>query len=498
MHKIKYPLSIRRKLTMDPFTKQYINGTWKLGSSEKTIEDLNPYTGQKIVTIQSANKKDLDEAFHAAKEAQPKWASMTVTEKQGHFQKLIDVLVAEKETIIDWLIKESGSTHLKATMEFDSALGIARESMSFITRIEGRILPSTVPNKENRVYRIPKGVVGIIGPWNFPFHLTMRSVAPALATGNSVVIKPASDTPITSGLIFGMLFEKAGFPQGLVNVVVGKGSEIGDEFVVHPIPKLISFTGSTEVGKRVGENAGRTLKDVALELGGNNVMVVLKDAHIEQAAKAAVFGKFFHQGQICMSLNRIIVDKEIHDDFVNEFVKLVSQLKYGDPSDHSTFVGPVINKEQIERIQKDLNESVQQGAEVIYGGKVKGCLMQPTVLKNVKNDMPIAQNEIFGPVAAIIKSEDENEAIKIANDSPYGLSGSIFTEDRHHGAQLAMQIETGMIHVNDQSVNEEAHIPFGGEKDSGIGRFNGEWAIDKFTTVKWIGVQNGYREYPKF
>lgn len=478
------------------FTNQYISGTWKLGSSEKTIENFNPYTGEKILTIQSANKRDLDEAFQAAKEAQPKWANMTVVEKQASFQKLIDVMLAEKDTIIDWLIKESGSTRLKANIEFESALGVVKETMSFPTRMAGTILPSISPNKENRVYRIPKGVIGIIGPWNFPFHLTMRSVAPALATGNSVVIKPASDTPVTSGLIFGMLFEKAGFPKGLVNVVVGKGSEIGDEFVIHPIPKLISFTGSTEVGRRIGENAGRNLKDVALELGGNNAMIVLKDANVKRAAKAAVFGKFLHQGQICMALNRMIVDKEVHDEFVNEFVKLVSHLKYGDPSDETTFVGPVINREQVERIQEDLKASIEQGAEMVYGGAVEECLMQPVVLKNVKNDMPITQNEIFGPVAAIIKVENEDEAIKMANDSPYGLSGSIFTEDRHHGVELAMKIETGMIHINDQSVNDEPHVPFGGEKDSGIGRFNGDWAIEKFTTVKWIGVQSGYREYP--
>lgn len=482
----------------DNFTMQYINGTWKEGSSEKTIENFNPYTGEKLLTIRSASAKDLDEAYRAAKEAQPNWANATAAEKQGLLQKLVDVMLEEKDEIIDWLIKESGSTRLKSMIEFDSALGILKESMSFTTRMAGSILPSIFPNKENRVYRLPKGVVGVIGPWNFPFHLTMRSVAPALATGNSVVIKPASDTPVTSGLMIGKLFDKAGFPKGLVNVVVGRGSEIGDEFVIHPIPNLISFTGSTEVGRRIGENAGKHLKDVALELGGNNVMVVLKDANIKEAAKAAAFGKFLHHGQICMALNRIIVEKEVHDQFVDEFVKLVSQLKYGDPADEATFVGPLINEEQVARIQKDLQESIKQGAEQIYGGKVEGCLMQPTVLKNVTNDMPIAQNEIFGPVAAIIKAENEEEAIAIANDSPYGLSGSIFTEDRHRGVELAKKIETGMIHVNDQSVNDEAHIAFGGEKDSGVGRFNGEWAIEKFTTVKWISVQNGYREFPIF
>lgn len=478
------------------YTKQFINGEWKEGSSKKTIENINPYTGEELFTIQSASKEDLDQAYEAAYNAQPKWANMTVAEKQGLLQKLVEIMLEERETIIDWLIKESGSTYIKAMIEFDSALGIVKESMSFTTRMTGYILPSIFPDKENRIYRIPKGVVAVIGPWNFPFHLTMRSVAPALATGNSVVIKPASDTPVTSGLIFGTLFEKAGFPKGLVNVVVGRGSEIGDEFVLHPIPNLISFTGSTEVGRRIGERAGKYLKDVALELGGNNVMIVLRDANIEQAAKAAAFGKFLHQGQICMALNRILVAKEIHDEFVDAFVKIVSGLQYGDPADKATFVGPIINKEQVERLERELEKSLQQGAELIYGGKVEGCVMQPTVLKNVTNDMDIAQKEIFGPIASILKFEDEKEAIEIANGSPYGLSGSIFTEDRHHGVELAMKIETGMIHINDQSVNDEAHVPFGGEKDSGVGRFNGEWAIEKFSTVKWIGVQSGYRDFP--
>ncbi|MDQ0217745.1 aldehyde dehydrogenase family protein [Peribacillus cavernae] len=483
---------------MEQYTNQFINGQWKTGSSDKTIEDYNPFSGESIVTIQSADKEDLEEAFQAAKKAQIKWRDTTPAEKQILFDKLINVMQQQRDDIVDWLIKESGSTRLKANAEFDASVGIIKESASFPTRMAGAILPSNFPNKENRVYRLPKGVIGVIGPWNFPLHLTMRSVAPALATGNSVVIKPASDTPVTSGLLIGKLFQDAGFPDGLVNVVVGRGSEIGDEFVIHPIPKLISFTGSTEVGQRIGEQAGKHLKDVALELGGNNAMVVLKDANIERAAKAAVFGKFFHQGQICMALNRMIVEKEVYDAFVEEFVRLVRGLKVGDPSDEATLVGPVINKAQVERIQKDLQESVEQGAEILVGGEADGCLMQPVVLAHVTNGMPIAKNEIFGPVASIIKAENEEDALQIANDSPYGLSGSIFTEDRHHGVELALKIETGMIHINDQSVNDEPHVPFGGEKESGIGRFNGEWAIEKFTTVKWIGIQSGYREYPFF
>ena len=484
------------QVLLENFTNQFINGQWKQGSSNKTIVDRNPYNGEVLLTIPSANKADLDLAYEAAKKAQIAWMDLPLGEKQILFDKLVQVLENNRDTIIDWLVKESGSTVLKANVEFGLVMAMVKESATFMTRINGTILPSYLPNKENRVYRIPKGVVGVIGPWNFPFILTMRSVAPALATGNSVVIKPSSETPVTSGLLIGHLFQEAGFPDGLVNVVVGRGSEIGDEFVTHPIPKLISFTGSTEVGKRIGELAGKNLKDVALELGGNNAMLVLKDANVKRAAKAAAFGKFLHQGQICMSLNRLIVAQEIYEEFVEEFLAITKRINVGNPADPSNFIGPLINHEQVERIQRDIAESVKQGAIIVLDGQVEECLMSPVVLTNVKNDMPIAQNEIFGPVAPIIIAENEEEAIKIANDSPYGLSGSVFTENLHHGVEVAKKIETGMIHINDQSVNDEAHIPFGGEKDSGIGRFNGDWAIDKFTTFKWISIQNGYRDYP--
>lgn len=481
---------------MEQFTKQFINGQWKKGSSDKSIENKNPYNDELLFTIPSANADDLDDAYQAAKNVQEDWENTALAEKQAMFDRLLQNMQKEKEEIIDWLIKESGSTRVKANVEFAAAVAIVRESASFLTRTAGAILPSRTPGKENRVYRTAKGVIGIIGPWNFPFHLTLRSLAPALATGNTAVIKPASDTPVTAGLLIGKLFQDAGFPDGTVNVVVGRGSEVGDEFVKHPIPKLISFTGSTEVGRQIGELAGKNLKEVALELGGNNVMLVLKDANIEQAAKAAAFGKFLHQGQICMALNRIIVDAAVHDQFVDAFVANVKKLKAGDPSEQETFVGPLINREQAERIQKDLEESVRQGAKIVLDGKAEGTLMQPVVLTQVTKKMPIAENEIFGPVAPILKAANEEEAIEMANSSIYGLSGSIFTEDRYRGVQVAKKIETGMIHINDQSVNDEAHVPFGGEKASGLGRFNGEWAIEKFTTVKWISVQDGYRDYP--
>ncbi|MFD2923260.1 aldehyde dehydrogenase family protein [Halobacillus naozhouensis] len=478
------------------FTRQYIKGEWRTGASEQTVENINPYTHHTIASIPSANEEDLDDAYKAAQAAQKEWRKVTPGQKQTYFDSLQKIVADRKDEIIDWLVKESGSTLIKAELEYQTAYGILREAASFPTRMDGQILPSNIPGKENRIYRSPKGVIGVIGPWNFPFHLAMRSVAPAIATGNTVVVKPASSTPATAGLLLAELFEEAGFPAGVLNVVVGRGSEIGDAFVTHPIPELISFTGSTEVGSHIGELAGKHLKDTALELGGNNAMLVLDDADIDRAVEAASFGKFLHQGQICIALNRIIVHESVHDKFVSALKQKVEGLQAGDPAEKETIVGPLINQEAADRIQKDMNDSIEQGAVKLVGGEETSNLLQPALLTNVTNDMPIAKNEIFGPVVAVIAVANEEEAIQVANDSPHGLSGSVFTTDVHRGVEVAKQIDTGMIHVNDQSVNDEGHVAFGGEKQSGLGRFGGSWAIDKFTTVKTIGVMNGYREFP--
>ncbi|AZB44736.1 aldehyde dehydrogenase family protein [Bacillus sp. FJAT-42376] len=478
------------------YTKHYINGEWTDGSSDKTIENVNPFTGELLFEIRSADKNDLDLAYQSAKQAQKSWSRTLPAERRTILDNVARQLNERREEIISWLVQESGSTRIKAEAEWSATLNIVQESASFPNRMEGKILPSNIPGKENRVYLTAKGVVGVIGPWNFPLHLAMRSVAPAIATGNTVVLKPSSDTLVTSGFLLADLFEKAELPKGVLNVVAGRGSEIGDEFVLHPIPKVISFTGSTEVGQRIAELAAKGLKETALELGGNNVMIVLEDADLEQAANAAVFGKFLHQGQICMALNRIIVVDEVYDAFAEKFIEKAKSLAAGDPNDKNTAVGPLINEDALSRIHKDVEDSTAMGAKMLVSGKADGNVLHPIVLGEVTNDMPIAKKEIFGPVAPLLRAKNEEEAIAIANDSEYGLSGSIFSGDVHRGVRAAKEIETGMIHVNDQSVNDEAHVAFGGEKHSGIGRFGGEWAIEKFTTVKWIGVMDEPRKYP--
>ncbi|MCT4795319.1 aldehyde dehydrogenase family protein [Exiguobacterium alkaliphilum] len=479
------------------FTKMYIDGQWVEGSSDKSIDNTNPFTDETLFSIRSADESDLDKAYAVAKEAQTEWATMLPQNRRALIEKFAEVTLEHKDDIIDWLVKESGSTRIKAEGEFLASMAIIKEAATFPFRMDGLIKPSIVPNKENRVYRKPLGVIGVISPWNFPFHLAVRSIVSALATGNTVVVKPATATPVTGGLLFASLFEEAGLPKGVLNIVVGRGSEIGDAIVEHPVPKLISFTGSTEVGKGIAEKAGRLLKKTALELGGNNVFVVLDDADIDRAVESAVYSKFYHQGQICMSTNRILVAESIHDEFLKKFVDRVRALKFGNPNESDTQVGPLIDHDQVDRILDQIKQTVDAGATLQVGGNADGNVLEPTVVSGVTNDMPLAKNEIFGPVAVILSFKDDAEALKLSNELPYGLSGAVHGSI-YRATEFARQVETGMIHVNDQSVNDEPHLPFGGEKDSGLGRFNGEWVLEEFTTLQWVSVMHERREYKPF
>ncbi|TCI30056.1 aldehyde dehydrogenase family protein [Exiguobacterium sp. SL-10] len=479
------------------FTKMYIDGQWVEGSSDKLIDNTNPFTDETLFSIRSADESDLDKAYAVAKEAQAEWATMLPQNRRALIEKFSEVTMQHKDEIIEWLVKESGSTRIKAEGEFLASMAIIKEAATFPFRMDGLIKPSIVPNKENRVYRKPLGVIGVISPWNFPFHLAVRSIVSALATGNTVVVKPATATPVTGGLLFASLFEEAGLPKGVLNIVVGRGSEIGDAIVEHPVPKLISFTGSTEVGKGIAEKAGRLLKKTALELGGNNVFVVLDDADIDRAVESAVYSKFYHQGQICMSTNRILVAESIHDEFLEKFVERVRALKFGNPNEADTQVGPLIDHDQVDRILDQIDKTVEAGATLQVGGKADGNVLEPTVVSGVTNDMPLAKNEIFGPVAVILSFKDDAEALHISNELPYGLSGAVHGSI-YRATEFARQVETGMIHVNDQSVNDEPHLPFGGEKDSGLGRFNGEWVLEEFTTLQWVSVMHERREYKPF
>ncbi|MCS6302925.1 MAG: aldehyde dehydrogenase family protein [Nitrospira sp.] len=482
----------------DGFDRMPLNGQWRGGRSGRASEDRNPYSDDILVRIPLANEQDLNEAYQAAAGAQPQWAATLPGERAAILRRAADIMEARKEEIVSWLVKEAGSTRLKANVEWDSARAITLEAASAPYRVQGRILPSDIPGKENRVYRQPVGVVGVISPWNFPMHLSNRSLAPALAVGNAVVIKPASDTPVTGGLLLAKIFEEAGLPPGVLSVVVGPGSLIGDAFVLHPVPRVLSFTGSTPVGRHIAELAAKSpmLKKVALELGGNSPFIILDDADLDLAVNAAVFGKFLHQGQICMITNRLIVDGKIYDQFVERFSARVRTLKVGDPNSADTAIGPIINKSQFEGLMKHIENARSAGARQTAGGNPKGLLLPPHVFADVTPQMQIAQDEMFGPVVSVIKVTGEEEAIRVANDTEYGLSSAVFSGDVERGVRVALQVKAGMTHVNDQPVNDLPNCPFGGEKNSGLGRFGGDWIIEEFTTDHWVSVQHQPRQYP--
>ena len=480
------------------FDTMPINGDWRPGRSGQTAVDRNPYTKDDIVTIPLADERDVDDGYRAAAASQRGWARTRPAERQAVLRRAAAIMEDRREEIVDWLIRESGSTRIKANIEWEFTRAMTLEAATFPSRADGRIVPNDIPGKECRVYRQPVGVVGMISPWNFPLHLSNRSIAPALALGNAAVIKPASDTPVTGGLLLARIYEEAGLPPGVLNVVIGAGSAIGDYFVHHPVPRVISFTGSTAVGRHIMELAAGSaiLKKVALELGGNSPLVVLDDADLDIAVNAAIFGKFLHQGQICMSVNRIIVDARVHEAFVVRLLDQVRHLKVGNPNDDDTVIGPVINEAQLKKLLEHIEKGRAEGARQVMGGDPEGLVLPPHVFVDATNEMSIAQDELFGPVVSIIEVRSEEKALEVANATPYGLSSAVVTRDVERGLRFAMRLQAGMSHVNDSPVNDIATSPFGGEKNSGLGRYNGEWAIEEFTTPHLITVQDAPISYP--
>lgn len=472
--------------------QQFIAGQWQPGRSQKMIQNLNPYTQDTIFTLQAASTADVDAAYAAADKAFQQGAIKSVELIQQILQKLQQVIQARQDEIIDWLILESGSTRFKAGLEVGAALSIIQESQKFPEQIKTEQLESKDPQRKSLVLRKPLGVIGIISPWNFPFHLSMRSVATAIACGNSAVLKPASDTPVTGGTLLGKLFEEAGLPAGVLNVVSGAGSEIGDYFVEHPIPKMISFTGSTEVGQEVGSKAlaSPRIKRLALELGGNAPLVILDDADLDLAVELTIMGRFIHQGQICMSTNRVIVDASIHDAYVEKLLERVKTVAVGDPNLEETIIGPIINQSQVKKHQQIIQSAKEQGAELVYEGGIEGNLVYPHIFTGVAPESPLAQEESFGPILPILKAHDEAHALKLANDTRFGLSSAVCTSNIERGVHFTEQLDIGMTHINSISVADQANAPFGGEKNSGLGRFNGRWIFEEFTRTHWLTVPN--------
>ncbi|ANU08823.1 aldehyde dehydrogenase family protein [Paraurantiacibacter namhicola] len=476
----------------------HLAGEWRSGSG-KTLTNVCPWDESTIFEMDGATPDDVDEAYRASAEAQREWAAMPPAARSAKMHAIADILESRKDEIAAWIVREVGGTQLKAALEMMLVTQVARQEAAALPfMVEGAILPESLPGKESRAYRQPAGVIALVSPWNFPAQLTARTLFPALALGNGVVVKPASDSIVTGGTIFAAICEEAELPPGLVAVLPGSGSEIGDAMVQHPVPSVVSFTGSTPVGRGVGKAAmdsGR-LKSLELELGGNSPIVVLDDADVDYAVEASVWGKFVHQGQICMIANRIVVEDAIYDEFAAKFVARTKQLVVGKRDAADCMIGPIVNRDQFDGIMDMIAKAKDQGATCALGGDPDGLVIPPHVFTDVAEDNCLVANEIFGPVAPIQRARDENHALELANNTEMGLSSSVFSRDEGRALAFARQIDAGMTHINDQTVNDSPFSPFGGAKNSGIGRFNGRWAVDAFTTTRWISVQHGKRQFP--
>jgi benzaldehyde dehydrogenase (NAD) len=456
---------------------------------------IEPATGAEIGRVGVATPADVARAARIAAAAQPAWAATPHTERSAILRRAADLWVRHAADIEWWGIRESGKIPPAMTFETHVATQEVYEAATLPSRPYGELLPSEQP-RLSLAERVPVGVVGVIAPFNFPQILSIRSVAPALALGNAVILKPDPRTAVCGGIALARVFEEAGLPEGLLHVLPG-GADTGEAVVTDPLVRVVSFTGSTAAGRRVGELAARHLKRAHLELGGNSALIVLDDVDLDRAVSAGAWGSFLHQGQICMTTGRHLVHASVYDDYVAALAEKAAHLPVGNPATEPVALGPIIDERQRDKVHGLVTSSVSAGARLAAGGTYEGLFYQPTVLAGVAPSMPAYSDEVFGPVAPVIRFSGADEAAKLAADSEYGLSLGILTRDVMRGLDLARKIPTGIVHINDQTVNDEPNAPFGGVGASGTGaRFGGTSNLDAFTETRWVTIRGDIAPYP--
>ena len=478
--------------------RQFIGGEWVDAASGETFEDLDPFTGDVVAGVPAGTRADAKRAVESAAEAFVEWSKAPPAQRQAVFLKAADILESRRDEVVSWLARETGCTFGFGMFQMGFVPGLFRQAAGSAYAAMGEILPSDTGAFAMGIRR-PAGVVGAIAPWNAALILSARAIAAPLVLGNTVVLKPSELSPYSGGLLWGEIFTEAGLPPGVLNIVThapGEAGPIGDELIESPHVRRLNFTGSTETGRKLAEAAGRNLKRIVLELGGYNPLIILADADLDYAVNASAFGAFLHQGQICMSARRIIVERPIAERFIDRLSAKTAGLKAGDPREHDTIIGPLISEGALEMVKGRVADAVAKGARVLAGGEASGPCFQATLLTNVPEDSEFARLETFGPVAAVEIVEDADEAVTRANATSYGLASGIITSDGDKGLQLAQRIQAGIVHVNDQPVGDEPQMPFGGVKDSGWGRFGGTAAIDEFTELHWVTVQSGSHPFP--
>ena len=476
-------------------TTPYIDGAAIEVPPAALADVVNPADQRPFAKVFMGRPDDMRRAIDAAYAAKDAWGRSLAAERELILQRAAEVLENARQEVVDLLINEAGSTFGKAQFEVSFTANMLRAVAGEARRIHGDVIPADVPGMMSFAIRRPLGVVAGIAPFNFPIILATKKVCLALAAGNTFVLKPSEETSLI-GLKIAEIFQKAGLPAGVLNVVPGDGPTMGPILFSDPRVRLISFTGSTAVGKLIAAECAKHGKKVVLELGGKSPLIVLKDADLDYAVSTACFGIFIHQGQICMAGSRIIVESPIYEPFLEKFVAKVKTLQVGDPRDPHTVIGPLIRTSQCGLIDGKIQESVKAGARLLIGGTHKDNFYHPTVIADVKPGMPAFRDELFGPVASVVKADDAGHALKLANDSDYGLSSAVLTNDLQVAMKFALELEAGMVHINGPTVHDEAVVPFGGVKDSGSGREGGRWSMDELTETKWITIQMGKRPYP--
>ena len=480
-------------------TTHFIDGAWDTIGGP-TFPDRNPFNGALVAEIAAGGRAESVRAVAAAAAAFPAWAALPPGERQRLFLKAADITERRLEEIVPVMAAEAGSSRVFSVFQIRLSVAMLRQAASWGYLPYGDLMHSDVPGRMAMVARKPLGVVAGFTPWNGAFYLAWRTFLLPMAFGNTTVIKPSEEAPMSAGLIHAEILEEAGFPKGTFNVVThapGAAAAIADVFFESPAVRCINFTGSDKTARILGERAGRALKRMVMELGGFNPMLVLADADIEEAVKAATFGAFLHQGQVCMNTRKVYVDRTIHDVFVDKLAARVGTLKAGDPADPSVIIGPLINEKALRQTEERVDDAVKRGAKVVIGGSSQGMIYAPTVLIDVPAEAICTTgcDETFGPLLVIQAFDDAEAALAEAQATQYGLSAAIMTRDHARGLDMARRFDTGIVHVNAPTMASEASLPVGGVKDSGWGR-SGHYAIEDFTELRLTTLSHGPGQYP--
>ncbi|MEV6172402.1 aldehyde dehydrogenase family protein [Streptomyces sp. NPDC051954] len=484
-----------------PITRElFIGGKDVPAASGRTTEDLNPYTGGVYATVAAAGPEDVRRAVDAADAAFEEWAALAPFARRAIFLKAADLLDARGDQVAELMANEAGGTRPWAYFNVALAANMLREAAAAVTAPRGEVLSAQEQGALGLAVREPLGVVAAFAPWNAPVILGARAVAAPLAAGNTVVVKASEDAPIACALLVADVLREAGLPDGVLNVITNAredAAEIAEALIADERVRGVNFTGSTGVGRIIGEHAARHLKPAVLELGGKNAVIVLDDADVDYAVNAAVFSVFMNAGQICMSGDRILVHESLAEEFTERFTAKVASLPSGDPGDPHTVVGPLVAASSAQRVAGLVRDAVAKGAKVLVGGgEPEGAVHPATVLTEVPKGADLYHAEAFGPVCVVQSFADDATAVTLANDTENGLTCGIITENATHGLAVARRIRTGIVHVNDQSVADEPHAPFGGAKASGYGRFGGRWGIEAFSNTRWVTIATQQAHYP--